>query len=361
MCEQLGRELSKLGWQVDILTARVGKGQPSVEHADGFEVHRFATARSSVHDSTFLEHLSYFALGVPQMLAWARSRGYAALFPVFAIPSGLVALTIGKALGVPSVVFVDAADVPGIESAMRSYVPHLARIFRLVTKHSAGVVVLQGLEDLALPQISHNRTVVIPNGTTLPSELARPGQNGAKLQLLSIGRLVFRKGFREIIEALGIVRSQRSDFHLNIVGYGTAEGEIREALERHQVGDAISFVGRVEYAELKRYYLAADAYLFYGEREGSSLAMIEAAAHGLPLLASDHPGNRTYVEHGQSGFLVEHQNTQALAERILYLLEHKADLPQMGRRSREVAERYSWASLARRYDAFIRSSIAGAT
>jgi phosphatidylinositol alpha-1,6-mannosyltransferase len=199
--------------------------------------------------------------------------------------------------------------------------------------------------------------ISVPNGTTLPNVLARPAENGPRLELLSIGRLVLRKGFQQIIEALGIVRKSRDDVHLRIVGYGRAEDEIRKVLDEHGVSDNVSFLGRVEYKDIARYYLSSDAYLFYGAREGSSLAMIEAAAYGLPIVASDHPGNRTYVEQGRSGFLVEHRNPHALADAILSMLERRSELPAMGRRSREIAEQYSWASIAKRYDAFIRSTM----
>jgi glycosyltransferase involved in cell wall biosynthesis len=171
--------------------------------------------------------------------------------------------------------------------------------------------------------------------------------------------LVLRKGFREIIEALASVRRQRSDFHLKIVGYGRSEVEIRNVLESHGLTESVTLLGRVEYSELARYYLSSDAYLFYGDREGSSLAMIEAAAYGLPIVASDHPGNRTYVEHGVSGYLVEHGSPAALAAAVLQLLERRDALEQMGRRSREIAERYSWKNIAARYDAFFRSVLAG--
>jgi glycosyltransferase involved in cell wall biosynthesis len=86
--------------------------------------------------------------------------------------------------------------------------------------------------------------------------------------------------------------------------------------------------------------------------------MIEAAAYGLPLIASDHPGNRTYVEHGQSGFLVEHKNPQALADAIVHLLERREELAIMGQRSRAIAERYSWQRIAERYDAFFQKVLA---
>jgi glycosyltransferase involved in cell wall biosynthesis len=357
--EQLAKELAKLGWDIDLLTTYVGRGHPKVERQSGFEVHRFHTGRTSISDSTLLEHLSYFALGLPQMLELARRRRYTLLFPVFAIPSGLLALVISKALGIPSIVFVDAADTPGVESAMKTYVRYLGKIFDLVTNQSAAVTICEGLEDLALPRIHHSRAVAMPNGTVLPETTARPNTNGEALELLSIGRLVLRKGFQEIIQALGIVRRQRSDFHLRIVGYGRAEDEIRRVLDEQGITSNVSFLGRVEYQDLGKYYLSSDAYLFYGDREGSSLAMIEAASYGLPLIASDHPGNRSYVENGKSGFLVEHKNPEALARAVLELLAHRDALAAMGRRSREIAEMYSWAKVAARYDAYFRGVLRG--
>jgi len=355
--QQISKELAKLGWEVDLLTTRIGTDYPRVEQSEGFRVYRFPTARRSVADSTLLEHLSYFGLGFPQMLARAAQRRYAAIFSIFAIPSGLIALGISKALGVPSIVFVDAADTPGVESAMKQHVNKLAAVFKLVVNNSAGVTILEGLEDLAMPYLNHDRVVSIPNGTTLPAVLAKPNENGPQLELLSIGRLVLRKGFQHIIEALGIVKRTRADFRLRIVGYGRAEDEIRKVLDQHDVASNIEFLGRVEYKDIAPYYQRSDAYLFYGAREGSSLAMIEAAAYGLPLIASDHAGNRTYIEQGQSGFLVEHKNPQALADAVLALLERRTELPAMGRKSREIAERYSWAKIAERYDAFIRTTL----
>ena len=220
--EKMAEELTRLGYEVDILTAQIGRDQPRLETTSGFRVYRFPTARTSVSDSTLLEHVSYFGFGLPQMAARARAAKYDLLFSVFAIPSGLMALGIAKMLGVPSVVFVDAADTPGVESAMRTYVRHLTKVFRFVAARSDGIVILDGLQDLAEPHIFHDRSVIIPNGATLPAQTALPGSHGSTLELLSIGRLVLRKGFREILEALGRVRETRSDFRLRIVGYGRA-------------------------------------------------------------------------------------------------------------------------------------------
>jgi glycosyltransferase involved in cell wall biosynthesis len=356
--EKLGIELSRLGYDVDILTSRVGSDFPAVERRDGLTVRRFRTARASVSDATLPEHLSYFSFGLPQMLLQARRSRYDLLFPVFAIPSGLIALFISKAQKIPSVVFVDAADTPGVQSAMKTYVRHLSTVFKEVTHRSSGVVICEGLEDIAGPLIDNPFVTAIPNGTVIPDALARPGRNGDVLQLLSIGRLVLRKGFQDIIAALGIVKKERRDFHLSIVGYGKAEDEIMRVLQEHDVTDHITFLGRVEYKDLGAHYLGADAYLFYGDREGSSLAMVEAAAYGLPVLASDHPGNQAYIDHGKSGYLVPHGDPKALADVVLDLLRHKDRLPELGRRSREIGESFSWTRVAERYDAFFRRVMA---
>jgi glycosyltransferase involved in cell wall biosynthesis len=356
--EQMGRELSRMGWEVEVLTARIGSAHPFHERCDGFDVYRFRTARRSVGDSKLREHLSYFAMGLPQMLWHARARKYDLMFSVFALPSGLIAHAISKVTTVPSVVFVDAADTPGIESAMKTYSDYLVSVFALVTNGAAGVVLLEGIEDLARPHIHHDRVTQIPNGASLPERVAQPGARADRLHLLSIGRLVFRKGFQDIIEALNLVKEERSDFQLNIVGYGRDEAAIREALSKSTVTDQVVLRGRVEYERLSECYLDADAYLFYGRREGSSLAMIDATAYGLPIIASDHPGNRSYVRNGENGFLVEHGNHRALADAILELFRHRERLAAFGRRSREIAEGYSWRRIAERYDAFFRQSIA---
>jgi len=125
-------------------------------------------------------------------------------------------------------------------------------------------------------------------------------------------------------------------------------------LKEYDVADNITFLGRVENKDLGQYFLSSDAYLFYGDREGSSLAMVEAVAHGLPVIASDHPGNTAYIENGKSGYLVEHGNPEALARVLLDLLEHRERLPAMGQRSREIGETFSWKRVADRYDAFFQ-------
>jgi glycosyltransferase involved in cell wall biosynthesis len=355
--EKMAEEWAALGYRVEILTTGIGSGFPAEEYKGEVKVKRFWTGRTSVHDAKLNELLAFFHTGLPQMALYlARHRPHLIL-SVFAIPAGMIGVAIGKLLGVPHFTFVDAADTPGIQSAKQGLVKFLRPLFSAVTARATGVIVLQGIEDVACPQISNPNLEIIPNGTVIPVEVARPGTVNERLEILSIGRLVLRKGFTQILEALAMVAKRRQDFHLTIVGSGTREEELREAVKAHQLESFVSLVGRVEYAALNSYYLKSDCYLFYGAAEGSSLAMIEALAYGLPILASDDLGTRTYVIPNENGMLVEHLNPKKLADAITDLLRDRERIPAYGKRSREIANEYSWANIARRYHSFFSSAI----
>ena len=355
--EKLATELAKRGYRIEILTSHVGNQTAPFEKNNSVSVVRFSTGRKSIHDATLREHLLFFVFGLPKMFFYILTNRFNLIFSVFAMPSGLLSVLIARLLKIPTVVFVDAADTPGIQSAMHRTVKLLTFVFRFVTKHSDGVVILKGLEDLSLPYISNKNVITIANGTSLPDQITRPTTHGTTIRFLSIGRLVMRKGFIDIIRAFSLVKAKQGNFHLEIVGYGTKEDAIYRVLEENNLLDHITMTGRVEYNRLVDYYTGSDCYLFYGDREGSSLAMIEALSYGLPLIASDDPGNRIYVEDGKNGYLVEHKNPEKLAQAIFQILADTDVLVRMGKRSREIAESYSWSEIARQYENFFKSTI----
>jgi len=357
MADKLATEFSAMGFQVEILTNHMGGNYPETEQRKNFTVRRFHTGRKSTLPGKFYEHIGFFVLGLPQIFFYIYKSGFDYLFPIFVVPTGLIALIIAKILGIPTVVFVDAADTPGIQSHQHFWIKLLSPFFYLVTRYSNGVIICEGLEDVAGPMISNTHLGVIANGTDLPTQISSPGERDGKLQFLSIGRLVLRKGFMDVIKALAEVKKQRSDFLLTIIGYGVEADRLQQYLEQYDMCGNIVLAGRVEYDELVKYYLNSDCYIFYGDMEGSSLAMVEALAYGLPIIASDHPGNRSYIKQGDNGLLVEHKNYLALADAISEVLEKRGELPAWGARSRHIASHYSWSNIAKQYKKFFDSAI----
>jgi glycosyltransferase involved in cell wall biosynthesis len=274
--EKMAIELDLLGYEVEILTCGIGKDFPRLEKKPQYTVRRFYTGRKSVSDAKLIEHALFGIFILPRLFFHLRKNRDALLFSIFAIPAGILGAVIGKIMKIRHVIFVDAADTPGVDSAMKSLVKILKPLFSWTTKNCDGVVVLEGLEDIACPMIKNKNVKIIPNGTSIPLERAKINADTKKLRILSIGRLVARKSFLDIVEALAVTRKQTQDFHLTIVGYGGKELELRQLIADRGLADHITLAGRVEYERLKDYYVNSDCYIFYGGREGSSLAMIEA-------------------------------------------------------------------------------------
>jgi len=357
MVDKLSQSLARLDYNIEILTTGIGQDFQKFEKTSRLSVRRFYTGRASTGDASVSEHLRFFIFGLPQMLWYIARNKFDLLFCVFVIPSGFIGYIISRIIRVPFVVFVDAADAPGVRSAMKTMTDRLKPLFMYITKHSSATVICDGLQDIVQPLINNSNSVVIPNGTSIQTFFAKPGSSSDVIQFLTIGRLVGRKGFVEIIRALSMVKKQTTNFHLTIVGYGTYEKEIQKILEEYDLHNHVTLAGRVEYEKLIDYYLHADCYLFYGDREGSSLAMIEALSYGLPIIATDHPGNTTYVKNGINGLLVEHDSIRKLSEAIVEVINNKSRLPCWGEKSKEIAGRYSWDTIAAQYHKVFSSVI----
>jgi glycosyltransferase involved in cell wall biosynthesis len=105
----------------------------------------------------------------------------------------------------------------------------------------------------------------------------------------------------------------------------------------------VSFPGQIGYDDLPRFYQSADLYVSATHSDGTSISLLEAMACGCPVLVSDIPGNREWVEHDRNGWLFPDGDPDALANAILHAVEVRSRLAQMGIAARQVAEqRADW-------------------
>jgi glycosyltransferase involved in cell wall biosynthesis len=103
---------------------------------------------------------------------------------------------------------------------------------------------------------------------------------------------------------------------------------------------------------------AAWANLFPSPKEGWGITVVEAAACGTPSLASDSPGLRDSVRHGETGFLVPHGNVDALAARMIELADAPPLVERLGARARQFAEGLSWERTAAETERHLHDIIA---
>jgi glycosyltransferase involved in cell wall biosynthesis len=186
----------------------------------------------------------------------------------------------------------------------------------------------------------------------------RPGIDGNAFQpdpevprtlppsFLYVGRLRRYKGVDIAIRALAVAREQRPEIALDIAGTGVDRPRLERLAESLGVTGAVRFRGFVSEAEKLHLLRSTWANIFPSPKEGWGITNIEAAASGTPSLASDSPGLRDSVRHGESGFLVPHGDVNALAARMVELAGDQALVNRLGAGARRFAESLSWDAAA---------------
>jgi phosphatidyl-myo-inositol dimannoside synthase len=176
----------------------------------------------------------------------------------------------------------------------------------------------------------------------LPSDDLRSSLGVAPGQhlVLSVGRLMRRKGFDNVIRALPMLRRQGVDAHYAVIGIGE-ELEYLSALSRELgVTDRVHMLGHVSYEDLPRWYCASDVFAMpnrdiRGDTEGFGLVFLEAAAAGRPALAGTAGGTGSAVEDGVTGLRVDGERPAAIAQALLRLFANPVEAKEMGRKARE--------------------------
>src|SRR6058998_1254868 len=175
---------------------------------------------------------------------------------------------------------------------------------------------------------------------------------------LYVGRLKRYKGVETAVRALALARAERPDVTLEIAGQGDDRFRLERLARALSQVDAVRFLGFVPDAEKRRLLRRAWAVVLPSQKEGWGISNVEAAACGTPALASDSPGLRESVRHGETGFLVPHGDVAALADRVLELAFDPALTARLGRGARAFAEQLSWERAARATEGHLRRVIA---
>lgn len=197
---------------------------------------------------------------------------------------------------------------------------------------------------------------IIPNGIpplqTVPIERTeaaeRVGADPRRRWILAVGRLWPQKRYRDLIWAAEVLGTMRGDTTLVIVGDGPQRDELIRHRDQASDADRVRFAGhRDDVASLLPHF---DQFWIGSEYEGQSNAVMEAMQAGLPVIASDIPGNRDLVVDGQTGLLVPLGDSAAFAGRAHDLLQDAAQAAALGRAAQQrIADHFSVARMVERH------------
>jgi phosphatidylinositol alpha-1,6-mannosyltransferase len=181
--------------------------------------------------------------------------------------------------------------------------------------------------------------------------LARYGLAGKRV-LLTVGRLVERKGIDTTIRALPRILERCPDARYLIVGTGDYRDELEALVAAEGVTEQVIFAGRVPYDELVAHYQLCDLFVMPNrelanhDTEGFGLVFLEANACGKAVVAGRAGGVVEAVRHGETGLNVDGDDVGAVADAISGLLLDEARRAAMGQRGLEVARQSSSAARA---------------
>jgi len=199
--------------------------------------------------------------------------------------------------------------------------------------------------------IPKEKITVIPNGADV-ERFRRNEEVGKSVRkelgisqkdfvIMFIGRDLKRKGFEYLLRALPLLDREAK----LIVAGGKDEYYQNLAKELKQERN-VSFIGDVP--GMEKYLSASDVFVFPTFYEGFSLATVEAAACGLPVIAAKANGTEELVKNGENGFLLEKRDPNEIAGRLNLLMRDKELLRKMSKSARKSSLEYSWEKVAKR-------------
>ena len=247
-----------------------------------------------------------------------------------------------QALGIPTINNVSGLGTAFIRETWLTRM--VSFLYRLAFRRAA-LVFFQNEEDLAL--FVERRIVPAAKARLLPGsgiDLDRFSPSGqperAPFTFLMVGRLLWDKGVGEFVAAARAAREQAPGTRFQLLGFLDAENRTavpREDVERWVAEGLIDYLGHTD--DVQPYLAAAHCVVLPSYREGLPRSLLEAAAMGKPLIATEVPGCRHLVDEGVNGFLCAPRDPGSLADAMLRMVRlDDAERAEMGAASRRKAE-----------------------
>lgn len=155
---------------------------------------------------------------------------------------------------------------------------------------------------------------------------------------LLVGRLIKDKGIIEYIEASKIVRKKYPESRMQIVGdFDTNPTAIRkEEINKCVYEGAIEYLGATD--DVRPFLEKCSVFVLPSYHEGTPKSVLEAMATGRPIITTDAPGCKETVVDGRNGFLVPIKNVVKLAEKMIWMIEHREEAEKMGQESLRICK-----------------------
>lgn len=382
--EPIARSVAARGHEVHV----VAPWHPKITRAaeeNGVRFHFFRYApvpslnvfgyASAMRADVKLRGAAYVAAPLALAAGWRAARAVATTHRAtimhghWVVPGGVLAAM--AAPGLPLVISLHGSDVHVAETVA------LARAAARYAFRRAGAITACS-DDLAARAIKlgaeASRVEVVPYGVDTERFRPAPGTRSTVRARLGVaeavplafaaGRLVRKKGFEYLIDAMGRLPPTPA-FVLAIAGDGDLKDELRERAGRAAVAERVRFLGDLSQDEIASHFAAADMIVVpsvrddSGNVDGLPNVVLEALASGTPLVTTSAGGIGAVVEHGRTAVVVPERDVDALAGAMLELARDTTGAARLAAAARADAEaRFGWDGTAAKLEAAYARALA---
>jgi len=273
----------------------------------------------------------------------------------WAFPQGTIASMIGKLSNTPVIITAHGGDAFALQGSLLARIKHwsLKNCSAWTSNTTATANAFWG--DIAPPNIIpmgiDYQKFRSGNASILRSKLAKD-----ELVLLFVGRLVEKKGVKDLLTAYAQLASkQRKQTQLWIVGDGSERKALETLSQSLQLNNKVTFWGKLPNEQLPDYYAAADIFIApsitdsAGDTEGQGITLVEAMASTTAIISTDTGGISEVIEHNETGLLVPPNNPVKLKATIIRLIEDQNLRDMLAKKANQAAQNYSWAQAGQRF------------
>lgn len=285
------------------------------------------------------------------------------------IPNGLTAALVSKVQGIPYIISLHGSDI---------YIANKNRFFqacaRWIFRNSSGVTACSlDLKKNAINLGAPKDTALIPWGAD--PEIFNPkfrtrridsqSEADTKVLIASLGRLVSKKGFDKLIDAIPAVYQGHPSIQIIIGGSGLLRDELEKQTRNLKLSNIVNFAGPVPWDQASVFLADADIFILpsirdkFGNVDGLPTVLLEAMASRVAVIASDIGGVNLVVTNNSNGLLVPPGNVSALSAAINLLIENKELRKKLASNARKsVQTKYNWVEVAKKITALMDKAIA---
>ena len=372
----LAKSLVNKGVEVHVIAPHA-EGLKKEEIMDSVHIHRF----QYLYPSNF-QTLAYFP-GIPEKIKTMKGKIQVPFFMLsmikkmleitkkydidiihahWAIPPGFIATFTKKLHKKPVLITLYGAELwPAIKRNSKV----MKQMISYALNNAEKVVGISDATCNAGKEISGRTDIeILPDGINV--ETFNPGVNGAEIKkkygldghylIFSSGRMVERKGFRYLIEAIPYILGKFPNTKVIMGGDGPERENLEKLAKDMGIKDKVIFSDFIPDEDFPKYMKASDVFVLpsivdrMGDTEGSATILLEAMACGTPVVGTNVGGIPYAIKDGMGGFLVEQKNAKQLANKIIMLIkdeELRKEMSKVGRKY--VEEEFSWTKIAEKY------------